>query len=50
MRVLELLIIISAMLLPFFGIKRYDLTSYFYWIIVTSAYLVYITLRRWEVE
>ncbi len=47
MKVLEGLIVIAAMLLPFIAIKSYDLTTYIYWCAVTAAYLAYITLSRW---
>ena len=50
MRWLEFIIVLLAMMVPFFAIKRHDLTSYFYWACVTALYLVYISARRWEVE
>jgi len=50
MRLLEVVIVLLAMIVPFFAIKRYDLSSYFYWACVTALYLIYISARRWEVE
>ncbi len=50
MRFIELLIIILAMLVPFFAIKTNDLSTYVYWITVVTLYLIYIAVRRWEVE
>ena len=50
MRWLEIVIVLLAMMVPFFAIKRYDLTSYLYWACLTALYLLYISARRWEVE
>ena len=50
MRWIETLIVLLAMVVPFFAIKRYDLTSYFYWAFLTAVYLIYIAARRWEIE
>ncbi len=50
MRLLEILIVVIAMLVPFAAIKSADLTTFAYWNIVAAAYLAYIAIRRWEVE
>ncbi len=47
MKLLEGAIIIAAMLVPFWAIKSYDMTTYLYWTAVTAAYLIYITIKRW---
>ncbi len=47
MKVLEGLIVILLMLLPFIAIKNHDLSTYIYWSTVTTLYLIYITLSRW---
>jgi len=48
MRLMEVIVVVLAMLVPFIAIKSKDFTTYLYWIGVTSIYLVYISLRRWE--
>ncbi len=52
MKVLEGVIVVLAMLLPFVAFKTADLTTYIYWTAVTAAYLVYIALTsgRWVNE
>ena len=47
MKLLEGLIVILAMLVPFAFIKTYNLLTYVYWCVVVAIYLVYITLSRW---
>jgi len=48
MRLMEVIVVVLAMLVPFIAIKSKDFATYLYWIGVTSVYLVYISLRRWE--
>ena len=52
MKVLEGVIVVLAMLLPFVAFKTADLTTYIYWVAVTALYLVYIALTsgRWVNE
>ncbi len=50
MRILELIVVIFAMLIPFIAMKSEDLTTYLFWIAVVAIYLVYIAVRRWEIE
>ncbi|AGK61206.1 hypothetical protein Asulf_01208 [Archaeoglobus sulfaticallidus PM70-1] len=45
MKLLEGLIVVLAMIVPFFAIKSYDLSTYIYWCIVASLYLAYIAVR-----
>jgi hypothetical protein len=47
MKLLEGLIVILAMSLPFVAIKSNDMLTYIYWCAVASAYLLYIALSRW---
>ncbi|MBO8179784.1 MAG: hypothetical protein H0Z19_04785 [Archaeoglobus sp.] len=47
MKLLEGVIIIAAMLVPFVAIKSHDMTTYLYWTAVAAAYLIYITIKRW---
>lgn len=47
MKLLEGVIIIAAMLVPFWAIKSHDMTTYLYWTAVTAAYLLYIAIKRW---
>jgi|Deesub1362A_J573_1020465.scaffolds.fasta_scaffold00076_54 hypothetical protein len=47
MKLLEGLIVILAMIVPFFAIKSYDMSAFLYWIAVTAMYLIYIALSRW---
>ncbi len=47
MKLLEGLAIIAAMSVPFFAIKSHDMSVYLYWTAVTTAYLIYITIKRW---
>ncbi|ADC66598.1 hypothetical protein Ferp_2491 [Ferroglobus placidus DSM 10642] len=47
---IDIVIVLLAMLLPFISLKSNDLTAYFYWFAVTALYLLYISIRRWEVE
>ncbi len=50
MKVLEFAVVILAMIVPFAAIKTIDLSTYIYWTAVVATYLVYIALRRWDVE
>jgi hypothetical protein len=47
MKVLEGLVVILAMTVPFAFIKTHDLLTYIYWSFVASVYLAYIALSRW---
>ncbi len=46
----DVLVVIAAMLLPFFAMKEENLVPFFYWFAVTALYLIYIAVRRWEIE
>ncbi|WP_290902596.1 hypothetical protein [Ferroglobus sp.] len=46
----DIVIVLLAMLLPFISLKSNNLAAYFYWFAVTALYLIYISMRRWEVE
>ncbi len=50
MRLAEILIVIAAMLLPFFTLRVENLATFVYWNAVAAVYLIYIAVRRWEVE
>ena len=45
-------LVVLLMLIPFVAIKSKDFTTYAYWVIVTSAFLIYtaIDTKRWENE
>lgn len=43
----EALIVLLAMCVPFVAIRSIDLSTYFYWTIVSALYLTYVALRRW---
>lgn len=45
MKLIEGLIVVLAMLVPFVAIKSHDMATYLYWTLVSAAYLTYITLR-----
>ncbi len=47
MKLLEGIVVIAAMLVPFVAIKSHDMTTYFYWTAVAAAYLAYIAIKRW---
>jgi len=47
MKLVEGLIVILVMFVPFVAIKSYDLATYTYWTAVTTIYLIYISVSRW---
>ncbi len=47
MKLLEGLVVILAMIVPFVLIKSHDMLTYVYWCCVASIYLIYIALSRW---
>ncbi|AIG97053.1 MULTISPECIES: hypothetical protein [Archaeoglobus] len=47
MKLLEGIVVIAAMLVPFVAIRSHDMTTYLYWTAVTAAYLTYLTIKRW---
>ncbi len=47
MKVLEGLVVVLAMSVPFMAIKSADLTTYIYWSLVSAIYLAYIAVSRW---
>ena len=46
------ILVVLIMLLPFVAIRSEDLGTYFYWVVVTTAFLIYtaIDTKRWENE
>lgn len=47
MRVIEPLIVLLAMCVPFIAIRSTDLATYLYWVSISVLYLVYVALKRW---
>lgn len=50
MKWLEFVLVIVAMLIPFFAIKSSDISTYVYWTAVVVIYLAYKAVGRWESE
>jgi len=49
MKFFEVLIIVILMSVPFFLFKNEDFTTFIYWTVVTTGYLLYIVFssKRW---
>ncbi|MEM0203384.1 MAG: hypothetical protein QXO16_06270 [Archaeoglobaceae archaeon] len=47
MRVVEVLVVLLAMCVPFVAIKSTNLATYLYWTVVSALYLIYVALKRW---
>lgn len=47
MKLLEGVVVIAAMAVPFVAIKSHDMMTYIYWTALTAAYLTYLTIKRW---
>jgi hypothetical protein len=47
MKLMEGIVVIAAMTVPFIAIKSHDFLTYTYWTAVTTLYLLYIALSRW---
>ncbi|MDI9645129.1 MAG: hypothetical protein QFX40_00360 [Archaeoglobales archaeon] len=49
-RLLEILIVVVLMLLPFLAPKNTNILVFVYWNLLAAIYLLYISFRRWELE